>query len=86
MSSLDFDWVKDDSVVIKRQPALAIYQNAAGDIVVRSEGDYSPDEDGFVYIRPEHAARVCAAIMAYAEPQKRITDQRKGRQLTLENV
>ena len=63
----DFDWKPDDpSIIVKSQPALAVYQNPHGAIVVRQEGQYHPAEDQFVYVQPENAEALAAAINALA--------------------
>jgi hypothetical protein len=51
----DFDWITDDSVIIPRQPAIAVYFNKCDEIVIRQGADY-PDEDRFVYVRRENLA------------------------------
>lgn len=51
----EFDWLEDETVIVPSQPATAIYFNAAGDVVIRQEGDY-PGEDAFIRIRPENLA------------------------------
>jgi hypothetical protein len=44
----DFDWLNDDSVVLREQPETAIYFNKQGTLVIRQRR--WPDEDSFVYI------------------------------------
>jgi hypothetical protein len=41
----EFSWNGDDCVVIPRQAAIAVYFNLHGDLVIRQEGHYGPDED-----------------------------------------
>lgn len=63
----DFDWSPDDPcVVIKSQPALAVYQNPHGAIVIRQESQHHPDEDCYVYLQPENAIVLAEAITALA--------------------
>jgi hypothetical protein len=82
METPDFDWagVDRESVVIAGQPAIAVYLNPVGDIVIRQESQYHPDEDHFIYLRPENAGALSAAILAKSrgllEPQRLIEDQR----------
>jgi len=49
-----FDWANDPSIVLKAQPAIAVYVNRRGDVVVRQEGDDPYEGDEFVFIRPEN--------------------------------
>jgi hypothetical protein len=45
-----FDWLTDESVVIGEQLATAIYQNAAGDLVIRQERSWADEHDHVVII------------------------------------
>ena len=61
-----FDWADDDAdIVVKAQPAIAIYAGPAG-IVIRHQGDWNDDDDGVVWFAPEHALAIAKAIMAAA--------------------
>lgn len=53
-----FDWIKDPSVAVQNQPALAIYQNPYGHVVIRREADWHEDEDAFVTVAPENLVAV----------------------------
>ena len=45
----DFDWLEDgDDVVVHEQHAVAVYQNPAGDLVIRQAG--WPDEDKVIVV------------------------------------
>jgi len=46
--SEDFDWNKDDSVILHEQPATAVYFNKEGSLVIRQRR--WPDDDSFIYI------------------------------------
>jgi hypothetical protein len=48
----DFDW-SGENVVIREQPATAIYFNPEGALVIRQKAAY-PDNDPFVYIGADH--------------------------------
>jgi hypothetical protein len=41
----EVSWNDDDCVVIPHQAAIAVYFNPHGDVVIRQEGHYGPDED-----------------------------------------
>ena len=49
----DFDWYKDNSIVLEEQPATAVYTNNRNAIVIRQRAPY-PDEDMFVFIGPHN--------------------------------
>jgi hypothetical protein len=49
----DFDWFKDDSIVLEEQPAVAVYTNSREHIVIRQKAPY-PDEDQFVFVAPHN--------------------------------
>jgi hypothetical protein len=48
--SEDFDWADPESIIIPSQPAVAVYFNPRGEVVIRQESQYHPDEDHFVYV------------------------------------
>lgn len=52
-NSEDFDWNDSPSVVLKEQPATAIYWNARGDLVIRQQG--WPDDDSVILISENNA-------------------------------
>jgi hypothetical protein len=58
----DFDWHDDPSVVLKSQPATAIYYNPKGCIVIRQEKSWADESDPFVYITPENAVTFMEAL------------------------
>jgi hypothetical protein len=47
----DFDWSDKESVLFPTQPAVAVYFNPRGEIVIRQESQYHPDEDHFIYLQ-----------------------------------
>jgi len=51
--SAEFRW-NDEDTVIPTQPAIAVYFNPHGEIVIRQEGQYGYDEDHWIYIRPQN--------------------------------
>jgi hypothetical protein len=60
----DFDWSTDDSVVVKPRNGVAIYENRAGDVVVRTQRP-NGDEDDFAFITPEGLPAVIKALKDY---------------------
>jgi hypothetical protein len=62
----DFDWATDDSVVVKPRRGVAIYENRAGDVVVRTQNmEEGPEDDHFAYLSPEGLPAVIKALKAY---------------------
>lgn len=62
MSEDDFDWFRDESVIMREQPATAVYQNKGGAIVIRQEKTWQ-EEDPFVFIRPEFIPTLVRALL-----------------------
>jgi hypothetical protein len=48
-----FDWVDDDSIVLRQQPAIAVYIGQNGHLVIRQERQWNEDEDTVICIAPE---------------------------------
>lgn len=59
----DFDWQDRRVVILKAQPATAVYFNTDREIVIRQIED---DEDVIVRLQPEHALKIASAIRAIA--------------------
>jgi hypothetical protein len=55
----DFDWSRDDSVLLHPQMGVAVYPNAEGRIVIRQQDDGSEDADTAIVI-DELSARILA--------------------------
>jgi hypothetical protein len=47
-----FDWLNDNSVVLREQPETAVYFNADGALVIRQRAAWNQDDDPFVFINP----------------------------------
>jgi len=59
----DFDWSPENpDVVLRAQPATAIYYNAMGHIVIRQERAWSDECDPLVAITPENAVTFMEAL------------------------
>lgn len=50
----DFDWFRDECVIIERQTSIAVYRNERQHVVIRSEGD-GFEEDRFIIFSTEEA-------------------------------
>ena len=65
-SSDSFDWASEDSIVLRDQPAVAIYTNRFQQVVIRCERSWDQEEDVFVLVDFAHAIRVAQAILIAA--------------------
>jgi hypothetical protein len=62
----EFDWTGDDSIIAREQPAIAVYNNTAGAVVVRQERAWDEDSDTYILIQPENAEKIADAILRAA--------------------
>jgi hypothetical protein len=58
----EFDWTDDESIVVKRQSAIAVYRNDAGDVVIRAEREWDRDEDSAVIVCAENIPALILAL------------------------
>jgi hypothetical protein len=65
----DFDWTTDDSVVLEKRSALAVYVNSRGEVVLRMQGDWDEDVDHFVCFPENDAEYVAHRILALVKGQ-----------------
>jgi hypothetical protein len=63
-----FDWLCDPTIVIKRQPAVAVYLNPDDCVVIRQEAEIGYDEDSFVFVQPDQAVKLIGALRALQSP------------------
>jgi hypothetical protein len=61
-----FDWVHDDAVVLREQPAVAVYTNSHNEVVIRQACAWDEDDDTVIVVLPENARAVADAILAAA--------------------
>jgi hypothetical protein len=65
MTTKDFDWYGNtESVVVRHQPAIAVYLNPHGEVVIRQEGQY--DDDHWIYVTRDNAFKVAQAVLELA--------------------
>ena len=62
----EFDWFEDDSVVVKGQPAIAVYTNRLNNVVIRQDSGGSPEDDAAITIAPAYARLVADALLREA--------------------
>jgi len=74
----DFKWSANDSIVLQDQPALAVYQNPVGQVVLRREAHWDETEDCFIYICRGNVLAVIAAMIRTAELHDVLLAQRSG--------
>ena len=48
----NFSWTSDENVVLREQPATAVYFNQSGGFVIRQERAWYQDDDPFIHIAP----------------------------------
>ena len=47
----DFDWFRDEAVIVEQQRSIAVYRNARNHVVIRAEGEgYDADGDDKVIL------------------------------------
>jgi hypothetical protein len=79
--SHDFYWYSDDgesSIVVRHQPATAVYTNPHGEVVIRQQDQYG-DEDNFVYVTKDNALKVAQAILSLVGIEVALTRLDDGR-------
>ena len=68
--SLEFDWNPsrdtDHSIVVRHQPAIAVYTNPHDEVVVRQQDQYDESDDHFVFITKDNVRKVAERIMEVA--------------------
>jgi hypothetical protein len=52
-----FDWLNDNSVVLREQPETAVYFNADGALVIRQRAAWNQDDDPFARQANRHLWR-----------------------------
>jgi len=55
----------NDAIAVPGQPALAVYRNRYGSLVIRQEAAY-PNDDPAIYVRPENVEMLIAKLRAVA--------------------
>jgi len=58
---------RDGDVVIPHQPAIAVYENTSGAVVIRQEMSAREDEDPVILVRPEHVEKLVARLRQVAK-------------------
>lgn len=75
----DFDWCRSDPcIVLREQPATAIYLNPSDAVVIRQEKTWDREEDSFVCIRPEYAIKFAKQLLKIAGHGEVEFSQRSG--------
>jgi hypothetical protein len=50
----EFDWDDEDTLVLRRQFAVAVYRTPDGSLVIRQQGDWNEEDDRCIVISPEN--------------------------------
>ena len=58
----DFWDTDDEDIVVKPKPGIAVYQNKAGDVVIRTQNVRDPYEDHYAFVQPEALPAVIQAL------------------------
>lgn len=52
----DFDWNDEETVVLGRQLAVAVYRTPDGGLVIRQERDWNEEDDTYIVISPQNVS------------------------------
>jgi hypothetical protein len=66
MTNQEFDWTADESVAVQEQPAIAVYPNPVGQVVIRRQRSWDEEDDSFVHISRGNVLTIVGAILAAA--------------------
>lgn len=67
----EFTWAaNEDCIVVKHQPAIAIYVSTNDGVCIRQEDFWGDGSDQVVYFTPNHAEKIAKAILAIAKEIK----------------
>ena len=58
---------KNGDVVVEHQPAIAVYENTAGAVVILQRATDYHEEDALIQLRPEHVEKLIARLRKVAE-------------------
>jgi hypothetical protein len=66
MTSSEFDWRSAEDkecIVVRHQPAIAVYVNPRDEVFIRQEGHYGPEEDHWVYVTKDNVPKLVQALL-----------------------
>jgi hypothetical protein len=66
MTTDDFDWRTDESVIVREQRSIAVYPTVRDAVAIRCERGWDEDEDVVVVVQPEHVTVLCEALQLAA--------------------
>jgi hypothetical protein len=68
--SPEFDWNPandtDHCIVVRHQPAIAVYTNPPDEVVIRQQDQYDESDDHFVFITKDNVLKVAERMLAVA--------------------
>ena len=63
----DFDWNPsndtDHCIVVRHQPAIAVYANPHDEVVIRQQDQYDESDDHFVYVTKDNVLKVAERML-----------------------
>jgi len=72
----EFDWNPvsdtDHSIVVRGQPAIAVYLNPHDEVVIRQQDQYDESDDHFVYVTKDNLLKVVKRMLAVADIHAKI--------------
>jgi hypothetical protein len=66
-STEQFSWAENESVAVREQPSIAVYQNNHGQVVLRRERSWDEEDDCFIPVAKENVLTIVRAILVAAE-------------------
>ena len=79
LTSTEFDWRENDSIMVREQPAIAVYLNNYGQVTLRRERSWNEEEDCLIPIARENVLTVVRAVLlAAGYEHARLYEQRPG--------
>jgi hypothetical protein len=62
----EFNWIDDDSIAVREQPAIAVYENTCGQVTLRRERAWNEEDDVFIPIARENVLTIIGAMLRAA--------------------
>ena len=64
----DFDWLRDEAVIVEQQRSIAVYRNARNHVAIRAEGEGYDVDDKVILLATNEALK--ALIVALQREMK----------------
>ena len=80
--SPEFDWNPtndtDHSIVVRHQPAIAVYLNPHDEVVIRQQDQYDESDDQFVFVTRDNVLKVAQRMLDVAGIEMAMTNMEEG--------